>query len=82
MILASGADLLVQLDLEERLQSGIREAASRRIEELQSTAGSRARVSIGIGAIKDMVTEEARRLRADERLSPEQSVAARGSIPC
>src|SRR5271167_1456827 len=31
VILASGADLLVQLDLEERLQSAKREAASRRI---------------------------------------------------
>src|ERR1700730_6970571 len=58
VILASGADLLVQLDLEERLQSEKREAANRRIEELQSTAGSSARVSIGIGAIKDMVTAE------------------------
>ena len=80
VILASGADLLVQLDLEERLQSAKREAASRRVEELQSTAGSRARVSIGIGAIKDMVTEEARRLRADVLVigrSPQSGVSGR-----
>ena len=80
VILASGADLLVQLDLEERLQSEKREAASRRIEELQSTAGSSARVSIGIGAIKDMVTEEARRLRADVLVigrSPQSGVSGR-----
>jgi len=80
VILASGADLLVQLDLEERLQSAKREAASRRVEELQSTAGSRARVSIGIGAIKDMVTEEARRLRTDVLVigrSPQSGVSGR-----
>ena len=65
VILASGADLLVQLDLEERLQSAKREAASRRIDELQGAVGSDARVSTAIGAIKDMLTEEARRLRAD-----------------
>src|SRR6266478_3785971 len=62
VILASGADLLVQLDLEERLQSAKREAASRRIDELQGAVGSDARVSTAIGAIKDMLTEEARRL--------------------
>ena len=80
VILASGADLPVQLDMEERLQSEKREAASHRIEELQSTAGSRARVSIGIGAIKDMVTEEARRLRADVLVigrSPQSGVLGR-----
>jgi nucleotide-binding universal stress UspA family protein len=80
VIPASGADLLGHLDLEERLQSEKREAASRRIEELQSAAGSRARVSIGIGAIKDMVTEEARRLRADVLVigrSPQSGVSGR-----
>ncbi len=55
----------VELDLEERLQSAKREASSRRIEELQSTAGSHALVRIASGPIKDMLTEEARRLRAD-----------------
>jgi nucleotide-binding universal stress UspA family protein len=65
VIPASGPDLPVQLDLEERVQSAKREAASRRIEELQSTAGSHALVSVAIGPIKDMLTEEARRLRAD-----------------
>jgi nucleotide-binding universal stress UspA family protein len=61
----SETDLLVQLDLEERLQSAQRAAASRRIEELQSAAGSHALVKIAIGPIKDVLTEEARRLPAD-----------------
>jgi nucleotide-binding universal stress UspA family protein len=65
VIPASGPDLPVELDLEERLQAAKREASSRRIEELQSAAGSHALVSIAIGPIKDMLTEEARRLRAD-----------------
>jgi nucleotide-binding universal stress UspA family protein len=65
VIPASGSGLTIELDLEERQQSAKREASSRRIEELQSTAGSRALVSIAIGPIKDMLTEEARRLRAD-----------------
>ncbi len=65
VIPASGPGLMVELDLEERLQSAKREASSRRIEELQSIAGSHAVVSIAIGSIKDMLTEEARRLRAD-----------------
>ena len=61
----SETDLLVQLDLEERLQSAQRAAASRRIEELQSAVGSHALVSIAIGPIKDVLTEEARKLPAD-----------------
>jgi nucleotide-binding universal stress UspA family protein len=65
VIPASGSGLTIELDLEERQQSAKREASSRRIEELQSTAGSRALVSIAIGPIKDMLTDEARRLRAD-----------------
>ena len=54
----------MQLELEERLQSEKREAASRRIEELQSVVGSHARVSIAIGPTKDMLVEQARRLQA------------------
>ena len=65
VIHATGPDLPVELDLEERLQSAKRESASRRIEELQSAARSHALVSIAIGPIKDMLTEAARRLRAD-----------------
>jgi nucleotide-binding universal stress UspA family protein len=65
VIPASGPDLPVALDLEERLQSAKRQAASRRIEELQSAAGSHARISIAVGPIRDMLTDEARRLRAD-----------------
>jgi nucleotide-binding universal stress UspA family protein len=65
VIPASRSGPPVELDLEERLQSAQRKASSRRIEELQTAAGSHARVSIAIGPIKDMLTEEARRLRAD-----------------
>jgi nucleotide-binding universal stress UspA family protein len=76
----SGPDLPVRLDLEERLQSSQREAASRRVEELQSAAGSHALVSIAIGPIKDMLTEAARRLRADVLVigrSPQSGVLGR-----
>src|SRR5258707_9225540 len=54
VIATSPPELRVGLDLEERLQSAKREAASRRIEELQSACGSHALVSIAIGPIKDM----------------------------
>ncbi len=52
VILASGHDLPVELDLEQRLQSAKREAARRHIEELQSVAGSHALVSIAVGPIR------------------------------
>ena len=65
VIPANGTQLLVQLHLEERLQAAKREAASRRIEELQRTAGSHAPVRIAAGAIKNILTEEASTLRAD-----------------
>jgi len=65
VIATSPPELRVGLDLEERLHSAKREAASRRIEELQSVAGSHALVSIAMGPIRGMLTEAARRLRAD-----------------
>ena len=65
VIPANGTDLPIQLDLEERLQSAKREAASRRIEEIERAAGSHAPVRIATGAIKDTLTEEADRLHAD-----------------
>jgi nucleotide-binding universal stress UspA family protein len=80
VIPASGPDLPVELDLEERLQSAKREAASRRIEALQSAASSHAPVSIAIGPIRDMLTEAARRLRADVLVigrSPQSGVLGR-----
>jgi nucleotide-binding universal stress UspA family protein len=80
VIPASGPDLPVELDLEERLQSAKREAASRRIEALQSAAGSHAQFSIAIGPIRDMLTEAARRLRADVLVigrSPQSGVPGR-----
>jgi nucleotide-binding universal stress UspA family protein len=80
VIPGSGPDSPLQLDLEERLQSAKREAVSRRIEDLQSAAGSHAVVSIAVGPIKDMLTEAAGRLRADVLVigrSPQSGVAGR-----
>ena len=80
VIPASGPDLPVELDLEERLQWAKREAASRRIEALRSAASSHALVSITIGPIRDMLTEAARRLRADVLVigrSPQSGVSGR-----
>jgi len=80
VIPASGPDLPVELDLEERLQSAKKEAASRRIKALQSAAGSQAPVSITIGPIRDMLTEAAHRLRADVLVigrSPQSGVLGR-----
>ena len=77
---ASGPDLPVGLDLEQRLQSAKREAASRRIEALQSAASAHALVSIAIGPIRDTLTEAARRLRADVLVigrSPQSGVLGR-----
>lgn len=65
VIPASGPGLPVELDLQERLQSAKRAAASSRIDELQSAAGSHAEISIAVGPIRDMLVETARRLRAD-----------------
>jgi len=65
VIPASGPDLAVQLDLQEPLQSAKKEAAGRRIKELQRAASSHAPVSIAVGPIRDMLTDAARRLRAD-----------------
>jgi nucleotide-binding universal stress UspA family protein len=65
VIPASGPNQPVGLDLDARPQSAEREASKHRIEELQHAAGSQALVSIAIGPIKEMLTEEASRLQAD-----------------
>jgi nucleotide-binding universal stress UspA family protein len=65
VIATSPPELRFGLDLEERLLSAKKEAASRRIEELQAAVGSRALVNIASGSIKHELTEQARRLRAD-----------------
>lgn len=62
---AGGPGLPVQLDLEGRVQSKERHAASRRLKELQRAVGSHARAIIAVGPIKDALTKAARRLRAD-----------------
>ena len=80
VIPARTPDLPVELDLEERVQSAKREASNRRIEELQSTAGSHALVSIAMGPTKDTLTKEVRRLRADVLVigrSPQSGVLGR-----
>src|SRR6266403_676615 len=80
VIPATGPDVPVELDLEERLQSAEKEAATFRIEALQSAAGSHAQLSIAIGPIRDMLTEVARRLRADVLVigrSPQSGVLGR-----
>jgi len=80
VIPVSVPELRVGLDLEERLNTAKREAASRRIEDLQSAAGSHAVVSIAMGPIKHKLTEEARRLRADVLVigrSPQSGVLGR-----
>jgi len=80
VIPASGPDLPVELDLEERLQSAKKKAAILRIEALQSAAGSQAPVTITIGPIRDMLTAAARRLRADVLVigrSPQSGVLGR-----
>jgi universal stress protein A len=94
VIPASGPDLPLKLDSAERLQSAKREASSR-IDDLQNTVRSHALVSVAIGPIKDMLTAEARRLRADVLVigrSPQPGVlgacpsipkvAAAGTISC
>jgi nucleotide-binding universal stress UspA family protein len=77
---ASGPELPVEMDLEERLHSAKREVASRRIDELQRAASSHALVSIAIGPIRHTLTEAARRLRADVLVigrSPQSGVLGR-----
>jgi nucleotide-binding universal stress UspA family protein len=70
----------VELGLEEGLHSAKTEAASHRIKELQRTVGSHAAVNVVMGSIREMLTEEARRLRADVLVigrSPQSGVLGR-----
>ena len=62
---ASEPGLPIQLDLEERVEAMENRAARDRLSELERVVGSDARISIGIGPIKDALIEVARRLRAD-----------------
>ncbi len=62
---AARPGLPVQLDLEGRLQLMETQAARDRFGELQRVVGSRVRVTIAIGPIKDALAETARRLQAD-----------------
>ena len=64
-IASSEPGIPVQLDLEERVESGARRAARQRIEQLQRAVGSHAPVRIAIGPIKDALVEAARKLEAD-----------------
>ena len=65
VIAALEPGLPVQMDLDERLHSAEKEAASRRIQELQRQVGSSARVTIAFGPMRDALVEAAHRLRAD-----------------
>lgn len=68
------------MGLRRRFEGRFREGSPSRIEELQSAAGSHAPVSITTGAIKDLLTEEARRLHADVLVmgrSPESGALGR-----
>jgi nucleotide-binding universal stress UspA family protein len=62
---AAERGLPVQLDLEERVESVEKRAARKRIEELQRTLGSHARVLIVVGPVKDALAQAACRLHAD-----------------
>ncbi|HEV2386306.1 MAG TPA: universal stress protein [Candidatus Acidoferrales bacterium] len=55
----------VRLNLEEPGRSAEGQAARRRIEKLQTGVGSRARIRIVAGPLKDSLIDAARRLRAD-----------------
>lgn len=80
VISAGGPDAVVQSDLEERLWTAQREAAKRRIGELQGAVGSRAAVSVLVGPVKDMLTREATKLQADVLLigrSPQSGTLGR-----
>lgn len=60
--------LPVQLDLDERVQLEARHEAHHRLEELQRAVGSKARIVIAIGPMKDALIHAARRLQADALL--------------
>lgn len=62
---ANEAGLPVRLDIEERVQSEEKQAARRRIEDLQRAVGSHAPVSIAVGPIRDVLIKLAGSLRAD-----------------
>jgi nucleotide-binding universal stress UspA family protein len=60
-----GPALPVQFDLEERIHAAEVKAARRRIDQLQNAVGSHVEVTVAVGPIKDVLTGEAKRLRAD-----------------
>lgn len=58
-------DLPIQLDLREQVHSVERQAASRRIAELQQAAGTDAPFRIALGSVKEALLETARQSDAD-----------------
>lgn len=58
-------DAQIEFDPGDRIRSQERSSALRRIEELQKTVGSQARVKIVYGPLKDSLTVAARQLGAD-----------------
>jgi nucleotide-binding universal stress UspA family protein len=65
VLTATERESAIHLDLEKAGQSAEEQAARRRMEKMQMQVGSRARISIVIGPMKDSLVEAARRLRAD-----------------
>lgn len=58
-------DLPREQVLNERMKTAEKEAAYRRIEDLQRAVGSKVRVAVVTGPIRDALVEAAKRLRAD-----------------
>jgi nucleotide-binding universal stress UspA family protein len=65
VIPAAQAEIPVQLDLEERVESVEKHFARERLHELQKLVGSNAGVRVAVGPIKDALVETARKLQAD-----------------
>jgi nucleotide-binding universal stress UspA family protein len=79
-IQAGDPELPSQLHLEAQVYSAEREAARRRIADLQRKVGSEAPVRIAVGSVKDALLEAARRYDADVLIigrSPQSGASGR-----
>ena len=65
VILAGEAETAVELDFRERLRAAQREAAKALHRGVAKYRGSHAAVNIAVGPVKELLTQEARLLRAD-----------------
>ncbi|MFZ0761323.1 MAG: universal stress protein [Candidatus Sulfotelmatobacter sp.] len=64
-IQATDRNVLLRMDLEERLQSEEKQQAGQRIADLQRRVGSQAPVGVVVGPIKEALLEAARQFDAD-----------------